>query len=138
VTRDDKVAKNLEEIRQIHLNLGYRDIGYHYVVEMIGKKPELKVGRPNTEPGAHCLPDIKPYANTYMNYYWIGLCIIGDFSNEPPSPTIIVKVAEAIKEIARKCGFKVNCRTVIGHRDASYTVCPGKYTMSNIYEELGI
>ena len=138
VTRDNVLLKDLEEIRAMHLYLGYKDIGYHYIVERINGKPYLKVGRDKLAVGAHCIPDKYPYYNQYMNYYWLGLCILGDFSNKAPDNEETKIVCNGIREIVRKCGFKLSRKSVIGHRDASYTECPGKYTMAKIYKELKI
>jgi len=40
-----------DEIRFYHTSLGWRDIGYHYVVRQTG---EIEGGRPDDERGAHC------------------------------------------------------------------------------------
>lgn len=54
-----------EEIRKWHLERGFSDIGYHYVIKRNG---ELEVGRPLDKPGAHCKGH---------NARSIGVCLVG-------------------------------------------------------------
>lgn len=55
----------VEEIRKWHLEQGFSDIGYHYVIKRNG---ELEVGRPIDKPGAHCKGH---------NARSIGVCLVG-------------------------------------------------------------
>lgn len=56
-----------EEIRNYHIkHNGWKDIGYHYVIERSG---EIKPGRPESEIGAHCLG---------YNAKSLGVCLIGN------------------------------------------------------------
>ena len=41
----------VESIRRYHMSLGWRDIGYHYVIYLDGS---VHAGRPVEEVGAHC------------------------------------------------------------------------------------
>ena len=59
--RDYTVA----QIRQWHLQRGFRDIGYHYVIYRDGT---IHTGRPVAQAGAHC---------TGHNAHSIGVCYIG-------------------------------------------------------------
>jgi len=54
-----------KEIRHWHLQRGFSDIGYHYVIRRDGT---LEDGRPNTIPGAH--------ARGY-NLNSLGICLVG-------------------------------------------------------------
>lgn len=54
-----------EEIRKWHLERGFSDIGYHYVIRRNGS---VEPGRPLDQPGAHC----KGY-----NARSIGICLVG-------------------------------------------------------------
>lgn len=54
-----------EEIRQWHLQRGWSDIGYHYVIRRDGKR---EIGRALEKPGAH----VKGH-----NRYSIGCCLVG-------------------------------------------------------------
>ena len=59
--RNDTAA----DIRRWHKARGFRDIGYHYVIDLDGTVEE---GRPLTQSGAHC---------TDHNSHSIGICYIG-------------------------------------------------------------
>ncbi len=125
---------SVEDIRRIHLSLGYADIGYHYLITPKG----MKVGRPIIYRGAHVLPDKPPYIGIDMNSVSIGLCIIGDFSKNSPSPKLINEAAYGIVRLSKKFNIPISASSVIGHRDVSFTVCPGKDTMPLIYKKLGL
>lgn len=56
---------NVNVIRQWHLERGFRDVGYHFIIRRDG---EIEVGRTLEETGAHC----KGY-----NQESIGTCLIG-------------------------------------------------------------
>lgn len=53
------------EIRQWHLDRGWHDIGYHYVIRRNG---EVEIGRPEAEVGAHV------YGHNDKS---IGICLVG-------------------------------------------------------------
>ena len=59
--RNDTAA----DIRRWHKARGFRDIGYHYVIDLDGTVEE---GRPLAQAGAHC---------TDHNSHSIGICYIG-------------------------------------------------------------
>lgn len=124
----------------IHLNKGYHDIGYNYVISKESGKWKVHVGRSMNVSAAHCVPDKQPYAGKYMNYSWVGICIIGDYSKHAPCDEAINEVAYLIKELFRKkkVSGKIGKDTVIGHCEASYTICPGPFTMEKIYRKLGV
>lgn len=124
----------VDQIRNIHLSIGYADVGYHYLITKNG----LKVGRDINRRGAHAIPDFPPYNTQDMNSVSIGICIIGTFTNYPPSTKIINETAYAIKRIAKKYGIPIDKDHILGHSQVSRTACPGQYTMSCIYEKLGL
>ncbi len=53
------------EIRQWHMQRGFSDVGYHYVIRRDGT---IETGRPHTRPGAH--------ARGY-NRNSLGICLVG-------------------------------------------------------------
>lgn len=58
-------------IRQWHLNRGWRDIGYHFVIRADGV---VEVGRPLEIMGAHCRGH---------NRHSIGTCLVGEDEFSP-------------------------------------------------------
>lgn len=61
-----------KEIREWHLDRGFSDIGYHYVIRRDGTQEE---GRPVEKPGAH----VKGH-----NKDTIGICLVGGRDDEGP------------------------------------------------------
>lgn len=62
------------QIRQWHLQRGFTDIGYHYVIYRDGS---VHVGRPEEVSGAHC---------TGHNTISIGVCYIGGCASDGKTP----------------------------------------------------
>lgn len=62
---DNPAHDNVDTIREWHLQRGWNDIGYHYVITWDG---EYYVGRPLHQVGAHCKGH---------NYDSIGICLTG-------------------------------------------------------------
>lgn len=62
------------QIRQWHLQRGFTDIGYHYVIYRDGS---VHVGRPEGVSGAHC---------TGHNTISIGVCYIGGCASDGKTP----------------------------------------------------
>ena len=124
----------VDDLRHIHKILGYSDIGYHFVVNHDG----MKVGRSIYRRGAHAISEKPPYLGIDMNRAGIGICLVGDFSGHPPDDKLINEVAYAIVRIAKKFDIPINREHIIGHRDVSFTVCPGPKTMPAIYRKLKI
>ncbi len=107
----DKVA----EIRRWHLARGWRDIGYHWIVDRDG---ETAPGRAENVIGAHAAP---------ANNGSIGVCILGGRGTTGATflghHTAAQEAATArlIRAIMGRAGQV----EVSGHRDHSATLCPG-------------
>lgn len=61
---------NVEDIREWHLQRGFTDVGYHYVIKLDGT---IQDGRNIRSIGAHCKG---------QNYGSIGICYIGGLDKE--------------------------------------------------------
>jgi N-acetylmuramoyl-L-alanine amidase len=122
-----------EMLRQLHRGLGYLDIGYHFT----GRKGKLGVGRNILNRGAHTIVEKPRFRGIDLNFFGIGYCIIGDFTKKPPTDWEINEYAYQIKRIATKYKIPLDRNHIIGHNDASNTICPGQ-VMNKLYAKLGI
>lgn len=110
----DGTLRDFDAIRREHLSRGYRDIGYHWVVEKVNEKLVALPGRPEWDTGAHC---------PGRNYDGIGICIIGNFQETRPDPEIYPFVADLCRQIMLRHPIK----EIGGHREYAATACPGQY-----------
>lgn len=113
-TSDNVLLRDFDAIKQAHLRRGYRDIGYHWVIERAGDGWQIIPGRPEWETGAHC---------PGKNADGIGVCCVGDFELSLPPNSLYVVLADLIRDI-------MNRHDIIeigGHRDYYPTACPGRF-----------
>ena len=115
-------------IRKYHLAQGWRDVGYHWGVELVGDHYEVLMGRPMTEVGAHA-------KEVNMNERSIGICVVGNFDAEVPSVGVLEATARIVNQLMHLYGILRS--EVIGHRDVGlmagldwqagqFKSCPGK------------
>lgn len=99
-------------------------IGYHFV---IGNGNGMDDGE--IEPtfrwreqmhGAHAGAGNKDY-----NQYGIGVCLVGNFENGPPSSAQREAVIRLVTTLKREYG--ITSTNIVGHRDIRSTECPGKH-----------
>lgn len=108
-----------EDIKRWHLERGFNDIGYHWVIDGDG---ELWKGRPESKIGAHCKGH---------NRDSIGICLIGNFQHEEPTENQIVAL-EMVESLLR---IKYDNPQVIAHCAISKTKCPGIRLIQDLYME---
>lgn len=102
-----------EEIRQWHLDRGWSDIGYHYVVELDGTVGD---GRALERAGAHA---------SGHNKKSIGVCYVGGVdANMEPKDTRTEAQKKALVELLTNLKTKFPEAEIIGHRDISEKACP--------------
>ena len=125
--RNDKA----EDIRKWHKQRGFKDIGYHYVIDLDGT---VEQGRPIEQAGAHC---------TGHNAHSIGICYIGgaywrDGVNAKGKPikgkdgkavliskdTRTIQQRIAMKELVAQLLDRFTEATVHGHREFANKACP--------------
>ena len=113
----DTPKRETDRIRAIHKNeRGWADIGYHWLVELVGEEYVAVMGRPETMQGAHC-----PGMNTKA----LGVCLVGNFE-EAPLPEAQLGAAAAL--VARLCQkYGIPSENIHRHRDHRQTLCPGKH-----------
>ena len=104
----------VQDIKRWHLNRGFRDIGYHYVIYRDGSVHE---GRPLGLPGAHCLKH---------NAHSIGICYIGGLAmnGKTPKDTRTEAQKVAIVQLLKDLHNRYPKATVHGHRDFAAKACP--------------
>lgn len=113
-TPDGVVYRDFDAIKKGHLAKGWRDIGYHWVVEMVDNKLVAIPGRAEWDVGAHCIP---------RNNDGIGICCVGNFEIEVPSEDLYTFVANLCKDIMARHPI-----VEIGqHKDYDATACPGRH-----------
>lgn len=103
-----------KEIKQWHTDKGWRDIGYHYVIELDGKVVE---GRPIELVGAHCLG---------QNKFSIGICYVGgmDKTMSKPKDTRTDEQKKALKKLLIKLKKQFPTITIHGHNEFANKACP--------------
>ena len=67
---------NVDTIRQMHLNKGWSDIGYHFVITQAG---DIQNGRPTDVPGAHA--NMIKHGGVSYNRISLGICMVGGVDN---------------------------------------------------------
>ena len=117
-TASDRDTTKFETIRKWHLEKGWADIGYHYVITGDGK---MHLGRPETAMGAHA---VGHNSNT------LGVCVTGNFDLQKPLDKQIHTLVQVLAALCRRHGLQAD--DIIGHRDVNATSCPGK----NMYARL--
>lgn len=103
----------VEEIRRWHVQRGFSDIGYHYVIMADGSVCE---GRPLEQAGAHCRG---------QNAHSIGICYVGGCDqNKRPKDTRTAAQKNAMTELVRRLKRRFPNVAVYGHNEFSNKACP--------------
>ena len=114
---EDGVTLSWQAIRRFHTEeRGWKGIGYHYGVELVNDTHEIIIGRRLVSNGAHAPP---------RNHDSIGICLVGDFNEEPPPEPQLVLTARLIRDLMTI--FNLDVESVVGHCDVTPgRTCPGK------------
>lgn len=99
----------------------WRGIGYHFVI-----------GNGNGMPDGAIEPTFRWYDQSsgahagvgLYNDYGVGVCLIGNFEETPPTPRQIAAVKRLVGAIKGECGIETS--GVVRHGDIKATACPGK------------
>ena len=104
----------LETIRQWHIDKGWNDIGYHYVIELDG---QIQAGRPVELFGAHTLGE---------NKYSIGICYVGGMNKAmtKPKDTRTDEQKESLIALIADIRKKYPNVTIHGHNEYAAKACP--------------
>jgi len=115
---------NVAVFRDYHIHqLGFADVGYHYVIcnGQGGPDGEVQPGRPELMTGAHA-----PGRNADS----IGVCLVGDFTQGKPTTAQMLALYGLLKEIMRR--YRIAPERVLAHREVNQTDCPGSLDVAAI------
>ncbi len=122
----------VESIRRYHMqSLGWKDIGYHYVITRDGVAHKA---RPDAEVGAHCAGD---NANT------LGICCVGAGDAFPVGlGYMTLTMFESLLELIQTLRHSYPIKYLGGHREYSsgkvqHKSCPG-YDVELLRKILGL
>mgnify|MGYP001137584974 CR=1 FL=1 len=116
------------EIRKWHLDRGFADIGYHYVIRRDGK---VERGRKEERAGAHC---------EGWNARSLGVCLVGGVNDKgQPEDNFTPEQWSALDGLVRDILKRhPTIKRVIGHRDTgARKACPS-FDVRTKFTELGI
>ena len=116
----DSASVSWGAIRRYHVETnGWKDIGYHLGVELVGDHYEVMLGRGFNEDGAHCY-------QAGMNRYGLGVCFVGNFDLAPPPAEMLVFAARHIRRIMDSLDIPADVEHVHRHSEFAPKTCPGK------------
>ncbi len=123
LTKDGVVA-DWSAIRRYHMEVnGWREIGYHFGVELLGEGYLVQLGRSLSEVGAHC-------KEAHMNKQAIGVCVVGNFDLAPPPHTQITVLKELVLNLLQFLvplpSTDISDRILLHRQFAPYKSCPGR------------
>ena len=100
------VPFTVEQLRQCHLQRGFKDIGYHFYITRDG---ELHHCRPISEPGAHVRG---------FNRHSIGICYEGGLDADgKPKDTRTLEQKGALLALLRELKRQFPKALIVGHHD---------------------
>lgn len=109
-------AQKVEEIRRWHKARGWRDIGYHWIIDRDGT---VKPGRAEDEQGAH----VRGH-----NENSLGVCLIGGHGSDQSdlfSDNFTDEQDKALRALLRQIEQRHGSVRIRGHNDVSPKACPG-------------
>ena len=111
---------SVDTIRRWHLNRGWSDCGYHYVIDIKGN---INAGRPIELIGAHCRGE---------NKYSIGVAYVGGVEADgvTPKDTRTKAQKDSIIRLVKKLKGCYPDVTIHGHNEFSNKSCPN-YNVQN-------
>ena len=105
---------SVDTIRKWHLQRGFSDIGYHYVIYRDGS---IHIGRDESIIGAHC---------TGHNSYSIGVCYIGGCASDGKTPkdTRTTEQKQSLVKLLKELKTKYPQASIHSHKDFTNKACP--------------
>lgn len=110
-------SEKVAEIRRWHVQeRGWRDIGYHWVID---RDRTVAIGRRETEIGAHV---------EGHNRGTLGVCLVGGYgasADDTFERNFTVAQAVAVTRLIGEIKGRATIRKVLGHNDYAAKACPG-------------
>ena len=105
---------SVDDIRRWHLQRGFADIGYHFVIYLDGS---VHVGRALAKAGAHCKGH---------NAHSIGVCYIGgcEAHSQKPKDTRTEEQKRSLVRLITELRQQFPNASVHGHREFANKACP--------------
>jgi N-acetyl-anhydromuramyl-L-alanine amidase AmpD len=110
------IAEKVAEVRRWHLERGFNDIGYHYLIDRDG---QVMVGRELARIGAH----VKGH-----NTGSIGIALFGGHGaaeSDRFADNFTPEQADALETLLDHLREEFNVRTISGHNEYAAKACPG-------------
>lgn len=111
------ISEKVAEIRRWHVQeRGWRDIGYHWVIDRDGS---VAPGRRETEIGAHV---------EGHNRGTIGICLLGGYgakADDPFEKSFTAAQRAEVKRLIGEITGRTAIRKVSGHNEYALRACPG-------------
>ena len=114
---------NEQTFDRFHKDRGWRGIGYDFVIGNGRGSPdgriEVTFRWEQQEVGAHA-------GEREYNEYGIGICLVGDFDKDEPTPKQMQALVGLVNRLQESCGIPT--RNILMHRQVrpAGTHCPGK------------
>ncbi|MGB7159173.1 MAG: peptidoglycan recognition family protein [Tepidisphaeraceae bacterium] len=109
---------------KMHKDKGWDELGYHFVIGngTNSGNGQVEVGNrwKSQKWGAHA----KTADNKY-NDYGIGICLVGNFDLDRPTPAQQQSLAKLVAFLEKT--YRITPERVVGHGETKATDCPGKY-----------
>jgi N-acetyl-anhydromuramyl-L-alanine amidase AmpD len=107
--------------------LGIHGCGYHFVIgNGTGSRDgqiEVSERWVNQKQGAHC----RNARSHDADEYGIGICLVGDFDQQPPSPRQVAATQALVAYLSKRYNVAPSGLRTHAHLAATPTVCPGKF-----------
>ncbi len=107
-----------------HRAKGWDELGYHFVIGngTLSGDGQVEVGSrwSKQKHGAHAKT-----ADGRYNDFGIGICLVGNFELERPTPAQTASLAKLVGYLMNACNIPAD--QVMGHRETKATACPGRH-----------
>lgn len=111
-TDTQATAERLALIRDSHLERGWADIGYHYIIDRSGRVWE---GRDTAFQGAHVREE---------NEHNLAVMLLGNFDLQKPSDAQYARLIETLRAMRHR--HQVAVDRIYTHQELKPTACPGR------------